>query len=303
MKTQFVSVKELDIPWFFRELRPIYHSVKNNKADPNYIIAEPGVHEWDDIMYLLDTSYCRMVADGLNPDICLCDYKTFNIACSRFAEYYQSNFLKKSGGIEYLSLLFPLGEVPLYPDRYLSTVFSSTGEIYLFDTKRFQEVEGTQIDTTDFNCSSLQGGVFGIGVGMRNDLPSVDIRKKRDCTGEFPCAFCNPDIHNKKFNCTNQYTLEWDITKGRLKSADCEEHITNEEVHNLVKEHDTQIIIECPICKQKQRVNLIDYAVHQVYGGHPYTCGTDTCPSHTELQVRKEMNGMPIFDQEDVNEI
>ena len=65
-------------------------------------------------------------------------------------------------------------------------------------------------------------------------IQSIEERKMRDCKGESPCVYCVVDIPNKKYYCTDKFSDEWEITNGRLQSETCEEHITNEELHELV---------------------------------------------------------------------
>lgn len=65
-----------------------------------------------------------------------------------------------------------------------------------------------------------------------------------------------------------------------------------------MSEDTEKIELECPICKHKQLVNLDTYMMFLFMGGHPYTCPTETCPSHTELiptnQCLKEIRNLQI---------
>jgi len=46
----------------------------------------------------------------------------------------------------------------------------------------------------------------------------------------------------------------------------------------------SKIVIRCPVCGREQEVELGEYLFSIEHGGHPYTCGGDTCPSHTEME-------------------
>ena len=48
---------------------------------------------------------------------------------------------------------------------------------------------------------------------------------------------------------------------------------------------DDEILLECPVCGRTQSVPRADYLQNQAYVGHPYTCGSPTCPSHTVMRV------------------
>lgn len=41
--------------------------------------------------------------------------------------------------------------------------------------------------------------------------------------------------------------------------------------------------IRCPVCGREQQVPLQEYLYHIERPGHPYTCGNEGCPSHTEM--------------------
>lgn len=48
---------------------------------------------------------------------------------------------------------------------------------------------------------------------------------------------------------------------------------------------DDELLLVCPVCGREQRVERADFCMNAAIGGHPYTCGGETCPSHTVLQV------------------
>ncbi len=48
---------------------------------------------------------------------------------------------------------------------------------------------------------------------------------------------------------------------------------------------DDELLLICPVCGREQTVPRSDYIMNLALGGHPYTCGGATCPSHTGMQV------------------
>jgi hypothetical protein len=49
-------------------------------------------------------------------------------------------------------------------------------------------------------------------------------------------------------------------------------------------DHDLGLItIICPVCGRRQQIDRDEYLDHISKPGHPYTCGNDACPSHTEM--------------------
>lgn len=70
----------------------------------------------------------------------------------------------------------------------------------------------------------------------------------------------------------------------------CEERDTNPR---------TQTTLVCPLCGREQAVDTEEYLHHISLPGHPYTCGNEACPSHTELVPKnpvmvalKELKGL-----------
>lgn len=165
----------------------LYELITANTADPNYVTADAGVDTWDEIQPLVNESYRRMVADGLNPNVCLCDYKTFNHVREGMNEMFRSENMETTNwGIRKIVLTMPNGDVPLIPSYFLPATAGTNGSMFLLDTmflkrrvlypEMFQELAQTNtskkfvvdaaevlIDKTDVDGThSLQGGVFGI---------------------------------------------------------------------------------------------------------------------------------------------
>lgn len=47
--------------------------------------------------------------------------------------------------------------------------------------------------------------------------------------------------------------------------------------------------LECPNCKRLQfGVSRACYEIGKRHIGHPYTCGGEDCPSHTEMRLSKK---------------
>lgn len=53
------------------------------------------------------------------------------------------------------------------------------------------------------------------------------------------------------------------------------------------------ITLQCRVCGYEQEVNFVKYSVHTIMGGHPYTCPTESCQSHTELKPKYNQFGQP----------
>lgn len=45
----------------------------------------------------------------------------------------------------------------------------------------------------------------------------------------------------------------------------------------------TLTTLVCPVCGREQQVDLEEYLSHISRPNHPYTCGNDSCPTHTEM--------------------
>lgn len=171
------------------EYAGLYELITANSATPNYCTAGANVDTWDEIQPLVNESYRRMVADGLNPNVCLCDYKSFNRVREGMNEMFRSENMETTNwGIRKIVLTMPNGDVPLIPSYFLPATAGANGSMFLLDTQylkrrvlypeMFQElaqintskkfvVDAAEvlIDKSDVDgSSSLQGGVFGITI-------------------------------------------------------------------------------------------------------------------------------------------
>lgn len=45
------------------------------------------------------------------------------------------------------------------------------------------------------------------------------------------------------------------------------------------------VVIECPICGRRQTVEGWLYDFSTTDEGHPLTCGSESCPSHTVMRL------------------
>jgi hypothetical protein len=169
------------------EYKGLYELITANTAAPNYVTAGSGVDTWDEIQPLLNESARRMYADGLNPDVCVSDYKTFNRIREGMNEMFRSeNMESTKWGIRKIVLAMPNGDVPMIPEYFLPATAGTNGSMFLLDTlylkrrvlypemymelaqvntskKYVVDAAEVLIDKSDVDgTSSLQGGVFGI---------------------------------------------------------------------------------------------------------------------------------------------
>jgi hypothetical protein len=169
------------------EYKGLYELITANTGTPNYVTAGGSVNTWSEIEPLIDESYRRMVQDGLDPNVAICDSKTFNVIRQGMNVFFHSENMKETNwGIKKIVLNMPNGDIPLITDFFMPTTTGATGSMFLLDTaylkrrvlwpEMYQELAQVNtskkyvidaaeviIDKTDVNgSSSLQGGVFGI---------------------------------------------------------------------------------------------------------------------------------------------
>lgn len=170
------------------DYKGIYELVTANTTDPNYV-SGAGVSTYDDIMVKLDESYNKMVIDAIQPNLALCDYKTFGVIRRGLTEYFRTEPVKTfTQGVSKISLVFPNEDaLPLVPHPFLPMGSGSQG-IFLLDTRlwarrslwqdMFEELgkvnlsqmfvvsaAETLIDKSDVDgASSLMGGVIGLEI-------------------------------------------------------------------------------------------------------------------------------------------
>lgn len=167
---------------------------------PNYITATSFAGETDPAKqwktYLnpdLNESYRRMIYYGLQPDVLVTDYKTFQLVRGALNDLFRGNdnMVNTTFGISKLNIAMPNGIIPMIPVPFMPAT-AANGNIFMLDTsflerrvlwpETFEELANINtsksyvvsaaeclIDKTDVSMSasvslSLQGGVFGIGV-------------------------------------------------------------------------------------------------------------------------------------------
>ncbi len=147
-----------------------------------------GVDTYGEIMIQLDNSYAAMTKMGMQPNLAICDYKTFGIVRRGLAEYFRYNgepVKTLIPGVSKIDLVFPnQGGLALVPHPFLRMSSGAYGSLFLIDTRLFarrvlwqdtyEELANintsdkfvisaaeTLIDKSDVDgTSSLHGGLF-----------------------------------------------------------------------------------------------------------------------------------------------
>ena len=161
-------------------------------ADQCWIdVSSSSVDTYGEIMQYLDKTYTYMNKFGMQPNIAICDMKTFGIIRRGLAEYFRYNGEGQEliPGVSKLTLTFPSsGGVNLIPHPFMRQTAGTYGGIFLIDTRLFarrilwqdtyEELANTNtsdkfvisaaetlIDKSDIDASSsLHGGLFGITI-------------------------------------------------------------------------------------------------------------------------------------------
>jgi hypothetical protein len=176
----------------------VYELITNNTAgNPTdgdqcwYDVSSSSVDTYGEIMQYLDQSYNAMVLYGMQPNLALCDYKTFGIIRRGLAEYFRYNAESQEliPGVSKLTLTFPnSGGLNLVPHAFMPMTTGAYGNIFMMDTRLFSRrvlwqdtyeelanintsdkfvisAAETLIDKSDIDgSSSLHGGVMGITI-------------------------------------------------------------------------------------------------------------------------------------------
>lgn len=167
----------------------LYNIITANTAgtsgDQTWIASNGGTY--DQIMADLDTTYRTMVKFAMQPNLALCDYRTFGIIRRGLMEYFRTEpTMQFTQGISKINLVFPNADgLPLVPHPFLP-MGAGYGTIMLVDTRlwarrslwqdMFEELAKinlsqkfvisaaeTLVDKSDIDAaSSLHGGVFSI---------------------------------------------------------------------------------------------------------------------------------------------
>ena len=176
----------------------MYELITNNTAgnpdtgDQCWIdVSSSSVDTYGEIMQYLDKTYTYMNKFGMQPNLAICDYKTFGIIRRGLAEYfrYSGESQELIPGVSKLTLTFPnTGGISLVPHPFLRQTTGAYGSLFLIDTRMFarrvlwqdtyEELANTNtsdkfvisaaetlIEKSDVDASSsLQGGLFGITI-------------------------------------------------------------------------------------------------------------------------------------------
>lgn len=154
-------------------------------------VSSSSVDTYGEIMQYLDKTYTYMNKFGMQPNIALCDYKTFGIIRRGLSEYfrYSGENQELIPGVSKLTLTFPnSGGLNLVPHTFMRQTAGTYGVILLIDTRLFarrvlwqdtyEELANTNtsdkfvisaaetlIDKSDIDgSSSLHGGLSGITI-------------------------------------------------------------------------------------------------------------------------------------------
>ena len=157
----------------------------NTGASQNWVTSTGGTY--DGIMTDMDTSYRTMVKFAMQPNLALCDYRTFGIIRRGLMEYFRTEpTMQFAQGISKINLVFPNADgLPLVPHPFLP-MGAGLGTIMLVDTRlwarrslwqdMYEELAKinlsqkfvvsaaeTLVDKSDVDAAtSLHGGVFSI---------------------------------------------------------------------------------------------------------------------------------------------
>ena len=160
-------------------------NTSGTSGDQMWVSSTAGTY--DGINKDLGTVYNKMVKYGMQPNLAICDYRTFDIYRRGLIEYFRTEPIKEFvQGVSKISLVFPGQDgLPLVPSAFMNQSAAS-GAIMLIDTRLFARrslwqdmyedlakinlsqkfvisASETLIDKSDIDgTSSLQGGIFSI---------------------------------------------------------------------------------------------------------------------------------------------
>jgi len=174
------------------EYAGLYELVTANSTSPNFKdVSGSTIDTYDKIRPYLDETYMLMVQDGLDPNLAMCDYKTFGLFARGLYEHFRSDQVKTTSvGVAKITLVMANGEMPLVPVPFLPTAAGTNGSIFMEDTRHLARrvlwaetmeeiasgntstkfvidaaevlIDKSDIGSSDVPAYSLQGGVFGI---------------------------------------------------------------------------------------------------------------------------------------------
>jgi hypothetical protein len=168
------------------EYNGVYQLVHELGTTTSCWVASNGA-SYDQIMKDLDESYRTMVKYAMDPNLAVCDYRTFGIIRRGLMEYFRTEPVKEfTQGVAKINLVFPSSMgLPLVPHPFLP-MGAALGTIFLLDSRLFARrslwqdmytelakinlsqkfvisAAETLVDKSDTDgASSLHGGVFAI---------------------------------------------------------------------------------------------------------------------------------------------
>jgi hypothetical protein len=121
------------------EYQGLYELITTNTATTGgtpktWVTSNGGTY--DQIMKDLDESYRDMVKLAMEPNLALCDYRTFGIIRRGLMEYFRTEPIKEFvQGVSKIQLVFPNANgLPLVPHPFLP-MGAGVGSIFLLDTR------------------------------------------------------------------------------------------------------------------------------------------------------------------------
>jgi len=118
----------------YNGLYQMIHGNANATGSQNWVASTSGTY--DGIMADLDTSYRNMVKFAMQPNLALCDYRTFGIIRRGLMEYFRTEpTMHFTQGVSKINLVFPNSDgLPLVPHPFMP-MGAGTGTIQLVDTR------------------------------------------------------------------------------------------------------------------------------------------------------------------------
>lgn len=178
----YVSASTLEYPG-------LYELITANTAAPVYQTYSGGAATLDKIKPFLDETYRQMKLNGQNPNLGICDWKTFGIIGRGLNDFWRTEQVKSTNfGVGKVDLTMPDGQMPLIPINFMPATTGNYGSILMLDTsfiarrvlwsETYEELANLNtsqrgvisasevlIDKSDSNATnSLQGGVIGITI-------------------------------------------------------------------------------------------------------------------------------------------
>ncbi len=120
------------------EYKGLYELITTNTstAAGNQTWITSTGNTYKQIMNDLDTSYRYMMKFGMQPNLAVCDLRTFSIIRQGLMEYFRTEPVKEFvQGVAKISLVFPAATgLPLVPHPFLSQT-AALGSVFLLDTR------------------------------------------------------------------------------------------------------------------------------------------------------------------------